>query len=298
MGSWVILWYDSQVTRSDRDPLLIELAGICNNGCRFCSQGPARREPVAEHEPAPAVAVRLEAAGGMGSDVMFVGGEPTLLDELPKWIAQARALNYRHIGLQTNGRRLAYRAYSEGLVAAGLTHLEVSLHGTGAAMHDYHTRVPGSFKQTASGIQVGRRLGLTVTVTTVMTRSNYRHLPEFVDVLKYLGVTSWHLSKVHPSGDAEPIHSQLSPPWEMLRPHMERARVKTEASRITLVTSGLPDCVQMFERAPIGWPAESSKQPCEVCGLAPCTSVEGVSHEPASGNVMLGGMGLARYQEP
>jgi hypothetical protein len=83
--------------------------------------------------------------------VDFVGGEPTIHDELQEAIGLARRIGFERIGLQTNGRRLAYRSYTELLVTAGLTHVDVSLHGPTAPVHEFHTTVEGSFQQTVAG---------------------------------------------------------------------------------------------------------------------------------------------------
>jgi len=54
----------------------------------------------------------------------------------------------KRIVLQTNGRRLAYRAYARELAAASRKLvLDVSLQARSEAMHEYHTQAPGSFKQ-------------------------------------------------------------------------------------------------------------------------------------------------------
>ena len=283
------------MTHSERHPVFIELSLACNNGCRFCSQALARREGPADPAVNQTVSRQLEAGSSKSESVMFLGGEPTLVDDLPAWVAQAKALGYRRIGIQTNARRLAYKTYAESLLAAGLTHLDVSLHGTSSAMHDYHTRVPGSFKQTAAGIRLMGSLGLKITVTTVVTRSNYRHLHELVEVLAYLGVSSWHLSMVHPAGEASTMPSQLIPPWEMLRPHLENARTNASRKAISLVASGIPTCVLDLGTPVFSWPHDLRVAACEVCGKESCSPEPSDSEEAlleASRGLLLGGMGL------
>src|SRR6185437_11675072 len=129
----------------------ITLGFACNNACVFCAQGEARHE-----RPA---AIGAEVARALdeitpGETVALLGGEPTIFADLPSWIRAADARGAAHIVVQTNGRRLAYRAYARSLREASTKlSLDVSLHGSTPAMHDWHTATPGSFAQTLQGLR-------------------------------------------------------------------------------------------------------------------------------------------------
>src|SRR5882672_12136033 len=85
-------------------PIIISVDHRCNNHCNFCSQGDLPAGP-----PPSDITARLERACASGyRQVEFVGGEPTLHDELTDWIGAAQRLGFDRIGVQTNGRRLAY----------------------------------------------------------------------------------------------------------------------------------------------------------------------------------------------
>src|SRR5579883_3037250 len=115
----------------------IFLGFSCNSSCIFCAQGSLR----IAGQPVPDAAV-LEAVQG-GSDVAFMGGEPTLREDLPRLIKTAKDAGARWVLLQTNGRRLIYPDYVKALKEAGLDACEVALYGSTAPMHDYHTAAPG-----------------------------------------------------------------------------------------------------------------------------------------------------------
>ena len=107
----------------------LRLSLACNNRCIFCSQDGLSETPRAGLPP--------------GDELSFVGGEPGLAADLIEQVAVARAAGFRAVGLQTNGLGLAERAAE--LASAGLTDVQVSLHGAEPAVHDYHTGVAGSF---------------------------------------------------------------------------------------------------------------------------------------------------------
>lgn len=190
----------------------------CNNACVFCAQGALRTAD----RGLDALAIERALADGPGS-VAFVGGEPTLHDELLAWVARARALGATTVLVQTNARRLAYASYARALAAAGVTTLDVSLHGSTAAMHDYHTSVAGSFAQTVTGIAHARAAGLAVGVTTVVTRSNFRHLSDVVRVAHARGADAIHLSPAVAEGRALAARSRIVPAPELVRPHLASA---------------------------------------------------------------------------
>lgn len=204
---------------------LVALGFSCNNACIFCAQGELRASDAAQDQerrsPSPAEAI---AAITPGETVAFVGGEPTIYEDLPAWIAAADARGAARIVVQTNGRRLAYRAYARELAAASkrLT-LDVALHGSTAPMHDYHTSVPGSFQQTVQGLRHARAEGLPAGVTTVITRSNFRHLGEIVRVARACGAAAVHLTIAAPHGRASRDADRVIPAFELVKPHLDVA---------------------------------------------------------------------------
>jgi MoaA/NifB/PqqE/SkfB family radical SAM enzyme len=186
----------------------------CNNACCFCAQGDRRlylddaRDLIAE----------ARAAGADGGAIAVVGGEPTLHPALFDIVRAAREAGATGVIVQTNGRRLAYAAFARGLVEAGATGVDVSLHGSSAGMHEYHTRVAGSFAQTVSGIGQAAAVGLRVGVTVVVTRSNYRHLAELARLVRGSGAHALHLTAVQPFGGALANRRRLLPPPALVSP--------------------------------------------------------------------------------
>lgn len=205
----------------------------CNNRCVVCAQGDLRSTgPAVDLEQARKA---LEAVGP-GDVVAFTGGEPTLVDALPELLARATSSGAKAL-LQTNARRLAYPAYAAALAEAakGLA-IDASLFGSSAAMHDYHTRAPGSFAQTARGLQNARARGLRIGVTVVVTRSNFRHLSEIVRLARTLGADAVHFAPVEPAGAASEQLRRLTPDESLVEPHIEAASAEARRLGITAIT--------------------------------------------------------------
>lgn len=211
---------------------VVHLGFACNNACIFCAQGELRasaasaaRAPDAAEDP-----IDQLASIAPGEAVAFVGGEPTLAERLPAWIRAADERGAGRVVVQTNGRRLAYRGYAAALRAASarLT-LDVSLHGSTAPMHDYHTATPGSFGHTVTGLNNARAAGLPFAVTAVITRSNFRHLGEIVRLAAALGARAVQLSLPAPHGRAARAADRVIPAVELVAPHLARAAAEAAA---------------------------------------------------------------------
>jgi MoaA/NifB/PqqE/SkfB family radical SAM enzyme len=180
--------------------------------------------------------------------VAFAGGEPTVHEQLPAWIRSARELEFETVVVQTNGRRLAVADYARDLADAGLTHLDVSLQGHTGALHDYHTRSPGSFRETAKALLNLRDINISVGVNTVATRSNFRHLDGIVAMAQRVGAVAWHLCPAQSFGSAADDFQRIVPNLVMIMPFVKRALDGCKEAGIEPFVSALPLCV-LGERA-------------------------------------------------
>lgn len=214
----------------------IALGLTCNNACIFCAQGELSVQRTGRPE------VRLGEI--VSNDVVaFVGGEPTLVEELPAFVHEAHERGAQRIIVQTNGRRFAYRAYARTMRAASdKLGLDVSLHGTTAAMHEYHTQTPGSFLQTAVGVRNACAEGIEVGVTVVVTRSNYRHLVDFVPLVHSLGAQAIQFVLAERFGRAALAAERIIAPLELVQPHLTRAVREAARSNMGWVVGDRSSC--------------------------------------------------------
>lgn len=197
---------------------VIDLGLRCNNACAFCAvasvRGQSDESPVGE-------AARTGAP--IDGVVAIVGGEPTLHADLIETVRGLRNCGAKGVLLQTNARLLAQHGFAEALCNAGVDALDVSLHGSTAAMHDYHTGVPGSFRETLLGARAARAAGARIGITTVITRSNFRHLADVARVGKALGARAVHFAPLLAVGRARSALHRLAPDSSMVRPHLHAA---------------------------------------------------------------------------
>lgn len=229
----------AEVQTTERIDLKVGFA--CNNRCVFCVQGDKR----SRYSPRSTEELRtvLKDERARVSAVVFTGGEPTVRPDLLELVAYARDLGYRTIQIQTNGRMFAHRGFVRRLLEAGANEFSPALHGHVAPLHDFLTGAPGAFAQTVTGIRNLKAQGLFVLTNSVITKSNYRHLPDLARLLVSLGVDQFQFAFVHPVGTAGDQFERVVPRMELLAPHLQAAlRIGLEAGR-RVYTEAVPYCI-------------------------------------------------------
>jgi organic radical activating enzyme len=271
---------------ADRRYLVVTTGFSCNNRCTFCAQGELerKRSRAARCETTTERLRRLFDERGEKPDsaVAIVGGEPTIHDALPDLIAESRARGAATVHVQTNGRRLAYANYVRQLRDSGLNSLEISLAGPREDIHDYHTSVPGSFRQSIKGIRNAMLAGIDTALTVVITRSNCRHLLEAVEVATSLAVRALHFAFAQPQGRASANFPRVVPRIEACIPQLTRAGDVCGQLGLPLFVSGFPRCrlpsagILPFDEAqPKPHGSSEYRPPCCDCGYR--TTCPGIS---------------------
>jgi len=256
----------------------------CNNRCTFCAQGQLYRVNDETRRKSAREQLRQlfeEVEQAPDPTVVVVGGEPTLDDALPDLIMESRARGATSVHVQTNGRRLAYANYVRQLKDSGLDSLEISIAGPREDIHDYHTRARGSFGQSVTGIRNAKRAGLDIGLTLVVTRSNYRHLFETVELASSLAVRALHFAFAQPLGRAYADFPRVVPRIEACIPHLTRAGDLCRQVGLALFVSGFPRCrlprVGIFPLQGVAPIPEPSEKPCCDCKYrAACPGISAI----------------------
>ena len=212
----------------------------CNNRCMFCVQG--NKRDLYGNTSTEEVKETLRQAVKDSDSNVFTGGEVTIRPDFLELVRYAKAQGFRRIQIQTNGRMLSYMKFARQTVEAGANEFSPALHGHTAALHEHLTRVDGSFRQTAQSIRNLKALGQLVITNTVITRSNFRHLPELATLLVRLGVDQYQLAFVHALGTAQEFFHRIVPRMTLIEPYVKRSiQVGNRAGRIVF-TEAIPYC--------------------------------------------------------
>lgn len=242
----------------------------CNSACVFCGQG--RLQTEVEFDRAALEAVRAEHDA-----ITFIGGEPTLDPALVDRVALARELGFEAVGIQTNAQRFGDDPQLLARLAeAGLSDIQLSIHGPSAASHDYHSARPESFAHNIEALRVSLELGITVAVATVVTRSNYRELLRMPTLLKRHGAAAWLLEFVRPYGRATSAFAHVIPRFGMALPWALHAVEQARRHSLPTWIRGAPLCgLGPFAKLALDDQDRTHVEVCEGCAARPrCAGVD------------------------
>lgn len=219
---------------------LLKVGYTCNNNCVFCHSRPLRRAPDLTTRE---IRRRILQARALGAEmVVLSGGEPTLRQDLPALLRFAREHGLQ-TGLITNGRRFVYPGFAAGLASLGLGFVYLSFHSPSRRTHALSARTD-SLPETLGALAQLIRLGVPVTVNTVVTGHNIGDLPALVDLLAARRPDKIKLSALEPKGaalDDPALCPPLGAAARAIAAALRHGRARHPAQRFGC--EGLPPCL-------------------------------------------------------
>jgi pyruvate-formate lyase-activating enzyme len=228
--------------------LEIRVTMRCNEMCPFCNVDVGAENFARDAGDVERAIASAPEAGARR--IVFTGGEPTLMPELPRWVRAARELGLA-VCIQTNGvvpsaERYWERFRGDGGSACLPDTLFMSFHTTDPRRVGRLTGVPGTFRRKVASVTTAKRLGIEVMLNFVITSLNASEaagLPGFV--AKRLG------------SDVPICFSFVAPAGRVLE-HPDLV------PRMSSVAAPLARAFEAADRLGIGcWMTD-------VCGMPPC----------------------------
>ena len=218
----------------------LKVGFACNNNCRFCVAAYKRK---LGNKSTEKIMSELDEAKQEGlTEVVFTGGEPTVRPDIAELVAYASSLGYTSIQIQSNGRMFYYKKFCNRMIKAGANEFAISLHAPRAEIHDFLTRSPGSFEQTVQGIRNLKELDRRLLLNSVVTKSNYIHLPELAKLLVSLGVEQFQMAFVHAMGNAYANFDNIVPRKSLAAPYIKSALQVGIDAGVRVMSEAMPYC--------------------------------------------------------
>lgn len=225
---------------------LLRINGHCNMACSFCFVD--RTAPDFEFAQLCADIDKLTEHNK--EHLVLSGGEPTLHPRLRDLVAYARTRGVQTLEMQSNGVRCSDLEYTRALVEAGLNKVTISLHSAQPEHSDKITLLPGAFPRTVQALHHFRDLGVETQIAHVITKANYKELPDTVRFLqREFPASERHLSVCFAiaQGISDLVYSWVIPRFSEIKPYFREALDLAEGSDIgfggMLGQGGYPPCM-------------------------------------------------------
>lgn len=216
----------------------------CINNCRFCVVADKRKYP---DKTTQQIKQELEEAYlGGAREVVFSGGEFTIREDIFEIMRFAKDLGYLIIQAQTNGRRFCSSDFCKKMLLAGMNEFSPALHGHTSQLHDFLTQSKGSFRQTVLGIYNIRKLTkgkIRILTNTVITKYNYKFLPQIAELLIKLGVNQYQFAFVHALGNAYRNFKDVVPRKSKVIPYLKKALDLGIKKGLMVMAEAIPLCL-------------------------------------------------------
>ena len=157
------------------------------------------------------------------TNVIFLGGEPTLSPALPYAVREARRLGYASITVDTNG--YLFNDILDRVFPEDLDYFSFSLDGSHPEVNDF-IRGEGVFDACTSGIRRALEKGFGVSVIFTASRMNIHDLVNMLPLLADLGVKRFFIQVIgirgKPAKKGEKSLQLSREEWEAIVPDVAR----------------------------------------------------------------------------
>ena len=213
----------------------------CNNDCTICMLANVKQRLNMVTPDRFRSLVRDLVNDGRYDGLILSGAEITTFDLLEQYVREVASYGwFTKIQIQTNGRCLADCDYVSRLVSAGVNEFFISVHGP-EPVHDAITRVPGSFRETMTGIMHLGKFPVRIITNSVLTRSNYHGIIPLLRMLSDGPAHELHIWNYFPMEriDTRDLIVRLTDVMALF-PDLIKIMVSAEKQ---LVLKGFPECI-------------------------------------------------------
>ncbi|MFH1915762.1 MAG: radical SAM protein [Nanoarchaeota archaeon] len=193
----------------------------CNNKCVSCAKKPDEKGILSLED----IMQKLAHIKPVEDDFIEIsGGEPTIRKDIIE-ICDLITSSYKSkLILLSHGRTFKDPAFAERIKDAGVSRVMTTFYSPYEQGHEAVTGVMGSYQESIDGLHNLERLGMPISVKTIILKQNYRDLPAFVNFAYDTFPTAWvSLHGLIIRGRAEEHKDEVTPRYSEIKPYVEQA---------------------------------------------------------------------------
>jgi MoaA/NifB/PqqE/SkfB family radical SAM enzyme len=228
-------------------PLLLNTTTFCNAKCKFCIVYDKLNRPELNMTDEQVYdALRQSRARG-STEVGYSGGEPSIDPRIIDFVRYATGLGFTHQSMNTNGIKFKQKQFCEDIIEAGLTNIDISVHGHTDELHDGLVAKRGALAAIRDacanlrGLHTQRRFHLSATI--VIARDNYTHLRDICAFLDSLGVTHKRLKYAYEGNLTHDMIVEQVAPYQEIIPFITDALEYLATRKYSFCITHVPMCL-------------------------------------------------------
>lgn len=214
----------------------------CNNMCSFCVQWDKRFK----FKPRTIVEIKnilKEEFSAWAESLVFTWWEPTVHPNLVEAIKYAREIWFKQIQIQSNGRNFAKLDYLKDLINAWATEFSPSIHWFRRDTHDNQVWSKWAWEEVVRWLINLKSLWQLIIINSVVTKSNYKEIPQLAELLIKLWVNQFQFAFVHILWSADKNKDEVVPKKSDCMPYIHKALDIAKKAWIPAFTEAIPYCL-------------------------------------------------------
>lgn len=215
----------------------------CNNNCLYCINSDIENKILDEFYELDYSYLEKKIAETKNQKIdnlVLTGGEPTIMKNFFKVLKLAKELNL-NISLQTNGRAFCSRNFTRRVrdIVPNIS-FNVHIDSVDPNLFDKITCIKGSTKQVLSGIDNLREITKNIGAVIVLTKLNYKDLPDTVKRLSEKDLRKICVQYTIPTKYI--VEKELMPRFYEIKKPIEEAINIAKLNKAEITFSEIPLC--------------------------------------------------------
>ena len=191
--------------------VFLHLLTACNLACRHCYINPAEHGTTTLPLATARQWLKLFARPGEPTNLILLGGEPTLHPDLAAIIRAAKSMRYA-VTVDTNG--FLFHDLLDQVTPEELDYLSFSLDGPEAAIND-PIRGEGVFAACTAGIRRAVAIGFNTSLIYTVSGLNIDHLHRMPALVAELGIRRFFIQVIGLRGNSAVSGPAGAPSWQV-----------------------------------------------------------------------------------
>lgn len=217
----------------------------CNNYCTFCVQWDKRYK----FKPRSLDEIKKiikEEYNSWAKSVVFTWWEPTVHPNLVEAVEYAKFIWYAQIQIQSNWTNFDNIDYVKKLINAWVTEFSPSIHWFNRETHNKQVWTHWAWDKVVKWLINLRKLNQLVIINSVVTKDNYKEIPQLAELLIKLKVTQFQFAFVHILWSADKNKETVVPKKSNVIPYIHKALDIAKNAWIPAFTEAIPYCLMKW----------------------------------------------------